>query len=200
MHHPPLTRRSHRAAPDQAFLGGLHLARGRVHELVGPARQTLAMMVAGGMTGPVFWVLPDWAQGRPHGPGMVRFLDPGRVSFVNANRAEDILWVLEEVLRAGVVPLVVGDLPGPPGLTPVRRMQLAAETGGGEALGLILTPEGAAQGVESRWQMVPDHDPEREAWRLARLRHRQEPPRDWAVRVKGDGFALAPPRRVDTVE
>ncbi|WP_421704603.1 ImuA family protein [Aliiroseovarius sp.] len=200
MHHPPLTRRPHHAAHGQPFLDGLRLTRGRVHELIGPARQTLAMMVAGGMTGPVFWVLPDWAPGQPHGPGMVRFLDPGRVTFVRANRAEDILWTLEEVLRAGVVPLVVGDLPGPPGLTPVRRMQLAAETGGGQALGLILTPEGAAQGAESRWQMTPDHAPEREAWRLTRLRHRQDPPRDWSVRMKGDGFALAPPRRVETVE
>ncbi len=118
--------------------------------------------------GPVFWVLPDWTPpARPHGPGMVRFLDPpGRVTFVHANRPEDILWTLEEVLRAGVVPpLVVGDLPGPPGLTPpVRRMHLAAEAGGGEALGgLILTPpEGAAQGgVESRWRMTPDHSPPR---------------------------------------
>ncbi|MCI2398047.1 hypothetical protein [Aliiroseovarius subalbicans] len=197
MQHPPLTRRAHRPSSGQPFLGALSLARGRVHELIGPARHTLAMMIAGAMQGPVFWVSPDWAPAQPYGPGMVSFLDPGRVTFVRADRAEDILWTLEEVLRAGIVPLMVGDLPGPPGLTPVRRMHLAGEAGGkrgdGRALGLILTPEGAAQGVESRWQMAPDHAPGVTRWRLNRLRDRQEPPRDWQVLPKDGGFAVAPP-------
>ena len=197
MHQPPLTRRPLRDATPPPLLGGMHLARGRVHEFTGAGRQVLAMMVAGALTGPVFWVLPDWAPARPHGPGMVRFLDPGRVTFVNARRAEDILWTLEEVLRAGVVPLVVGDLPGPPGLTPIRRLHLAGEAGGGQARALILTPEGAAQGIESRWDVQPDHAPEREAWHLIRQRARQEPPRTWSLRPHKDHFAMAPPRRTD---
>lgn len=194
MQHAPLTRHPHRAAKGLPFLGGLTLARGRVHELVGPARHTLAMMIAQGTKGPVFWVLPDWAPARPYGPGIARLFDPGRVIFANADRADDILWTLEEVLRSGVVPLVIGDLPAPPGLTPVRRMHLAAEAGGGKALGLILTPEGMAQGVESRWHLSPDHASGHTGWRLSRLRDRQEPPRDWQVLAREDGFAVAPPK------
>lgn len=193
MHHNVLLdRRPHRATPGQPFLGRLELAQARVHELCGPARHTLAMMIAGGMEGPVIWVRAAWEGARLHGPGMARMMDPGRVVFVDAARPVDLLWTLEEVLRSGAVPLVVGDLPNPPGLTPMRRMQLACEAGAGQGvrpLGLILTPEGAAPGAESRWRMDPAHGAE-DGWRLTRARDRQAPPRSWQVGVKAEGFAL----------
>ena len=207
MQHVSLSRRPYRpdrgANQGQAFLGRLTLAQARLHEICGPARHSLAMMVAGTMRGPVLWVMPDWATARPYGPGMVRFVDPGRVTFVSAQRAEDILWTLEEGLRSGVVPLVIGDLPAPCGLTPVRRLHLAAETGAREGrlapLGLILTPDGAAPGVESRWHMAPDHHGRegaagQETWRLTRQRARTAPERSWQVCARGSGFDLAPAR------
>lgn len=196
MHHTPLARTPHRPEQAQFFLDRLSIARTRVHELCGPARHRLAALIAGTMTGEVWWVAPAWSPARLYGPGLAPLADPGRFTFIGARRAEDILWTLEEVLRAGVVPLVVGDLPGPPGLTPVRRMHLAGETGAREGrlapLGLILTPEGAAQGVESRWHMAPDHSPGREAWRLTRSRARTLPEQSWQVLPRGRGFGLAP--------
>jgi len=89
----------------------------------------------------------------------------------------------------------VGDLPGPPGLTPMRRMQLAAEAGAGRGaapLGLVLTPEGGSAGAESRWRMAPDHGPDRRAWALTRERARSEAPRSWELRHEGGDFTLAP--------
>ncbi|KKK91907.1 hypothetical protein LCGC14_2708250 [marine sediment metagenome] len=52
-----LTREAHKT-PRQAvrFAEGLDLATGRVHEFCGGARRTLALMVAGAMAGPVFWI------------------------------------------------------------------------------------------------------------------------------------------------
>ncbi len=200
--HPLLGRRPAHTGPKVAFLPqkpDLALVCGRLHECCGPARRTLAMWIAAQMTGPVIWIAPSWCRDRLHPEGMTTWVDPGRFLFVDAMRAEDVLWSLEESLRSGAVPLVVGDLPGPPGLTQVRRMHLAAETGGKEGnhtpLGILLTPDqGGAQGVESRWHLAPDHGQATAhgaeitpgfvpgQWQLSRLRARTAPQARWAVR------------------
>ncbi|MEM6311105.1 MAG: hypothetical protein AAF754_13760 [Pseudomonadota bacterium] len=164
----------------------LTLSTGRLHEGCGPARRSLALWVAAHLTGPVMWVSPVWNRDRLHADGIRDWIDPGRLLLVDAQRAEDVLWVMEEALRSGAVPFVVGDLSGLPGLTQVRRMHLAAETGGTHGihspLGLILTPDhGGAQGVETRWHLAPDHAAASGQWRLSRLRARTAPPATWVI-------------------
>ena len=190
-----LTRAPHRLDAGQPLLGDLRLAQARVHEAHGPSRHLFAFLLARAMEGEVFWIAPGWEPARLYAPGVVNMgVDPGRITFVTAGHAIDLLWTLEEVLRSGAVPLVVGELSGAPGLTPMRRMQLAAEAGaerGTSPLGLVLTPEGGATGAESRWRMDPDHAPGVSQWMLSRERARSDPPTEWTVRPKGDGFALA---------
>lgn len=194
-----------RARPSVAFLGALRLDRGRVHEFCGPARRTLALMAAraeGGRTeGPVLWISPGWVAERLNPEGLLSFIAPGRLIFVLPRRPEDMLWVMEEALRSAAISLVVADLLAPPGLTPVRRLQLAAETGAASGsgvdsrfapLGLILTPgDGGAQGVESRWHLTPAHAAAATGWTLQRLRARMEPPRQWALHQGPGGVHLA---------
>ena len=181
--------------PAQPFLSGagfddLTMERGRVHEVCGIARRTLIAILAARCPGPIFWIAPSWQAARLNPEGACRLFDPARLTFLDPLRNEDLLWCMEEVLRSGAVPLVVADLPGTPGLTPVRRLHLAAETGGTLTghwpLGVILTPgQGGAGGVESRWHIAPDHGVNtRRAWRLDRLRARTAPPRTWAIRPK----------------
>jgi len=177
-----LARIPHR--PALSIAGPLALAPGRLHEGCGPARHTWAMLVAGALSGPVLWIAPAWGTDRPDPCGVVPWAEPGRLIFVTPDHRPDLLWCMEEALRSGAVPLVVADLPAPPGLTPVRRLHLAAEEGGTRAarppLGLILTPgEGGAPGIESRWHMAPAHLAETDRWHLARRRHRSAPPAAW---------------------
>lgn len=177
--------------PALAFAGGVSLARGRVHELCGPARTTLAALILGQdgkNAGPAIWISPAWQPGRIFPGGLAAFTDPGRVIFVQARHPEDVLWAMEEALRSGAVSFVLVDLQSPPGLTPVRRLHLAAEAGAGIAgakapIGLMLTPDtGGAQGVESRWHLEPHPAPTPQPlWRLSRLRARMEPPAAWLV-------------------
>ena len=173
--------------PEGARHGVGHgLAVGRVHEACGPARHRFALWLAAQTRGPVIWITPDWSSEALNPCGLMPFVDPARLILVHAKRPDDVLWSMEEVLRSGTVPLVVGDLPGLPGLTPVRRMHLAAENGGagkGKApLGLLLTPGmGGAQGVESRWHLAPDHRGTSGRWRMTRLRARTAPEQAWEV-------------------
>ncbi|MEM6478121.1 MAG: hypothetical protein AAF841_05350 [Pseudomonadota bacterium] len=199
-----LTRDRPRAQLARPFLGDLTLETARAHEICGPARRTLALIIAASLEGPVFWISPAWNVNRLNPEGVDGFINPGRLTFIEPERAADLLWCCEEVLRAGVVPLVVGDLPGPPALTPVRRLHLAAETGaarGVAPLCLLLSPgEGGAAGIETRWHMAPRA--EAPHWHLKRLRARALAPKEWGVSRQRELVALPKsdaPRAKETV-
>ena len=188
---PLLSRRPHKAGPALDLGAGARLTLARLHEGCGTARRSFALLIAarlaaGGYKGPIWWISPAWEADQLHAEGVAPVFPPDRLLFVRPKRAEDVLWTLEEILRSGTAALAVADIPGVPGLTAVRRLHLAAETGaetGGTApLGLILTPgPGGAQGVESRWRFDCAHGPDRTEWRLDRLRARMDPPRSWRV-------------------
>lgn len=165
----------------------LQLVQARVHEACGTARYTLALWLAAQTEGPILWIAPDWGPADLNCDGVRDWLDPARLIFVHPRRNEDLLWTMEEVLRAGATALVVADLPVLPNLTQVRRMHLAAETGAKEGsrlpTGLLLTPgDGGAAGVESRWHLAPAHD---SGWRLERRRARTAPVEGWNVCTSG---------------
>ncbi len=213
------------AGPQVEFLPDLGLTAGRVHEFCGFSRRMLAVILARAMNGPVFWLRPARQVEHLHGDALAALggpAFPARFTFVTPRRDLDLLWSMEEILRAGIVPLVICELPAIPGLTPVRRLHLAARNGAdrpGEGrfqqdiqkngqenrapLGVILLAgAGGAPGVESRWHMAPlpvgpdspaDAAPaETTFWRLERRRARMQPLRGWTLCRRGRDFTLGP--------
>jgi protein ImuA len=204
----PLHLQPARALRDlQPLVGGLGLQRARLHEVCGPARHLLAALLMAKAQGPVVWIRPGWWPERLNTAGLQPMADPGRLLLLRADRDEAALWAAEEALRSGAVPLVVVETSAPPGLTPVRRLHLAAGAGAKAAqhegspapLGLLLSAgQGGAPGVETRWQLAPA--PSRsllwsddDCWTLIRLRARLEPPAAWALTRDAQGAEhLAP--------
>ncbi|MGX9356619.1 ImuA family protein [Roseobacteraceae bacterium S113] len=198
-----LRRAPHRDTPALPLLGGgVSLIDGRLHEACGPARWSFAAWLIGAIQaarpGPVMWLHLGW-QGDPvNPPGLANFCAPEQLIFVAANKMDDILWSMEESLRAGCVPLVVADVAEIPNLTQVRRLHLACEQGAGvlgqAPMGLMLTPgaQGGAPGVESRWHLEANHTPRATGWHLRRLRARTAPEAQFAVGLGPNGPVCGP--------
>ncbi len=210
------------AALDRALPGG-GLVLGRLHEVAGPDAGSAAAMGFCAMLlarlsarGPVLWVArrPDI-----HAPGFAAFAPAatgargshhafafGRLIAVRARRREEILWAMEEGLRAPALSAVLGEVPSI-GLTASRRLQLAAEAHG--VTGLLLSPGRAdalpPTAATTRWRVAAA--PSRPAspwggvgparWRVELLRCRGGRPDTWILEWCDEtrDLALVPPLR-----
>jgi len=184
------------APPLDAHLpwGGLPLAA--LHEILAPepwqagaalgfAALLLARAEAALPGRSLLWIAPE---PDAYPPGLLRFgLSPSALILVRATRPADALWAAEEALRCTAVAaaLVLGPNPD---LTAARRLQLAAETGGG--MGLLLRTEEAGAGPTAaltRWRLAPrvapigPHELGDPGWELSLLRARGGRPGSWLV-------------------
>jgi protein ImuA len=192
------------AAIDRVLPGGL--ARGALHEILGMggdeedgaltaafAAGILGRLAATG-NGMVLWCLP-----RPdlYGPGLAAHgLDPAHIMLVRASRDGEILWAMEEGLRAPGIAAVVGEV-GTLAAVASRRLQLAAERSGITAFLLRRWRDGGQATRErvlpnaavTRWRIaaVPSQPPwgepgvGRPRWRVELLRCRGGEPACWEV-------------------
>jgi len=166
------------------------MARAALHEVLAGepgCGAAFAAMVLGRTAGTVLWIGSGRAEWQAWPPGLAAWgLTPERLVLLRADRWKDALWAMEEALRC---PAVGGALlvpaqgegwetKAPLDLTATRRLQLAAEAGGG--LGLILRadqPDAVTQtAAHTRWRVSPAEgdDPH---WRLELLRMRGGKPR-----------------------
>ncbi|WP_431282484.1 ImuA family protein [Humitalea sp. 24SJ18S-53] len=185
---------------DGLGLPGGGLARATLHEILaaepgcGAAFAAVLLARSGGT---VLWIgagtdaLTAWP------PGLARFgLLPAKLILLRAERWSDALWAMEEALGC---PAVAGALLAPDwhadpaaaalDLTASRRLQLAAEAGGG--IGLLLRPDMAnppPSAAASRWRISAlnaagaGHGMGDPCWQLELLRLRGgRPGGPWAV-------------------
>lgn len=129
----------------------------RVHEAGGRGRRAFALFQAMRHPGPLIWIAPAHA---PEWP-MLRGLPQGvgeRLHLLRPVGETDLLWCIEESLRAAPVGLVIAEPEKPLSLTAGRRLQLAAEAG--RSTGLLLIREGAgSNATETRWHCAPMASP-----------------------------------------
>lgn len=147
----------------------LRLRNARVHEVEGRGRAGFAVFQAAKLPGPIFWIVLAHDRDRPM-PGALPEGVPERLHFVEARNETDLLWSVEETLRARPVSLVIAAPEKPISLTAGRRLQLAAEAGG--TTGLMLIQEGrGSNAAETRWHCEPlpgSTDSTRHRWILSK--------------------------------
>lgn len=212
--------------PIDQHLPDAGLALASLHELVLPdgrdgAGLGLAVWLLGqrvARTGgkPVLWV--DTSRAGPLLPQGLRLLGlaPDRLVEVRARAAIDRLWTMEEAARSPALAAVVGVVDRLD-LTASRRLQLAAEAGGGLCLLLRSAHDLGTSAAVTRWQATaaPSQPIPLSAslarsgaeepglghpvWDLHLLRARGAPPAQWRVMPGDDGLLLPPPCSIPTI-
>ena len=139
----------HRVTPADPF--DLHPRR--VHEAEGRGRRAFALFQAARHPGPLVWIVPSHVPELPMLRGLPRGVGE-RLHLLRPTGETDLLWCVEEALRAAPVGLVIAEPSSPLSLTAGRRLQLAAEAG--RTTGLMLIQQGAgSNATETRWACEP---------------------------------------------
>lgn len=131
----------------------LSLMPARVHEAEGHGRRAFALFQAARHPGPLIWVLPAHAPELPLPAGLPKGVAE-RLYLLRPTSETDVLWSVEEALRAAPVGLVIAEPEKPLSLTTGRRLQLAAEAGRTTGLMLIRQDSGS-NATETRWSCNP---------------------------------------------
>lgn len=160
-----------------ALLGADGLDPGGVHEIrsarleagmtaaaATAARRTFALLLSARRLsaldhpGTMLWCLPAadaWESGGAYSRGFAVFgLDPDRVLIATPTRSDDVLWVIEEAVKASCLSLVFGEV-GRVDATAARRLSLAAAQTRTPCI--LVSPIGKMplSVTASRWSIAP---------------------------------------------
>lgn len=157
--------------------GPVSLAKGRVHEVMGDSADMFAILTASRLVGPIIWIglARDISSLAP--TALQDFIDPARVILTEGISRSDVLWAAEQVLRSPCAQCVVVELSNGPNLRESRRLQIAAQEGGG--VGLVLIHGRAhTSACETRWHCAANKSGEN-AWVWSLTKNRRGEPGRW---------------------
>ena len=155
-------------------------------ECKGASKIVFALWLAQKVKGTILWISEAHNKQTLNPDGIYPYVNPAQFLFANIRRKEDILWCTEEAMRYPACPLIIVNISSfNPGLTPIRRINLAGGKTKENVMVILLTPDKyeGVQGVETRWHMAPINDDTnlKRKWRLQRLKARMAPPKLWAI-------------------
>lgn len=140
--------------PSVELCDGLELRMRRVHEVTGPAADMFAVLSAAKRSADIVWIGLGRDMSTLCPLGLERFLSVESLIIVEAVSRGEILWAADQVLRAGGGFTVIIDMPDALSLKESRRLQLAAEQGGGLGLLILRGPAGSSA-AQTRWRCAP---------------------------------------------
>lgn len=157
----------------------VRLAKGRVHEAMGDSADMFAVLTASRLSGPIIWIGLAREIGSLAPTALQDFIDPARIILTEGVSRSEVLWAAEQALRATCAQCVVIELSSGPNLRESRRLQIAAEEGGG--IGIILIHGRAhTSACETRWQCEASNAGEN-AWVWSLTKNRKGELGAWRV-------------------
>ena len=196
------------------------LAPGAIHELLPASHGDFVAALGFGLglltrlmrirAGPVLWITPSReasGYGIAYPAGLAAFgFDPSRLNYLAVEKAQDVLWALEEGLASAALAAVIGILPANDksyGFTASRRLSLRAASNGVTAF-LIRHHASADKptAAATRWSIaarssaplwrhglsMPGIGSPR--WRVNLVRCKRGRPRDWPVEWDHETFSF----------
>lgn len=73
-----------------------------MHEICGPAKIQIAILIGAKTKGLIVWVRPNWEDFIINTDSISDWFSPNRLLFVNAKSKNDLFSATEEVLRSGL--------------------------------------------------------------------------------------------------
>ena len=176
--------------PEPAPADPFDLRARRVHEAEGRGRRAFALFQAVRHTGPLVWILPAHVPELPMLRGLPRGVGE-RLHVFRPIGETDLLWCIEEALRAAPVSLVIAEPEKPLSLTAGRRLQLAAEAGRTTGI-MLIRGDAGSNATETRWNCEPiastAADSTLHQWAL--IKNKQRTTGSWALNWNGASAAL----------
>lgn len=151
-----------------------------MHEVSGDSADMFAVLTASKLSGPIIWIGLSRDIGSLAPTALQDYIDPARVILTEGISRSEVLWAAEQALRATCAECVIIELSGGPNLRESRRLQIAAEEGGG--IGLILIQGRAhTSACETRWHCEASNAGQN-SWTWSLTKNRKGELGAWQVR------------------
>lgn len=174
------------------------IAAARVHEVTGSLRTSLALAVIAKSTGRIFWVAIGGRSRSLRARGLRPYGDPAHLILVETANRDETLWAAEQALRCRGAGAVIIDIDKGPDLSESRRLQIAAQVGGG--IGLVLIRRHAqSSACQTRWHCESEEGSEYD-WVWSLTRNKRGRPRAWSVRGDPPEHLVHPPDLCPSLE